>query len=199
MIVTQFEKMDMLLHRQKGILKTADIVAEGISKPYFYEYVEKRELIREAQGIYMSRDAWSDPMYLLQLRCKQAVFSHDTALFLHDLTDREPVRYSITVKSGYNPSKLSADGIKVYSLKQDLYELGITSMDTPFGHTVMAYNMERTICDIVRSRSAIEIQIFQDALKQYAKRKDKSLRLLMKYAKAFRIEKILNQYLEVLL
>lgn len=59
--------------------------------------------------------------------------------------------------------------------------------------------MERTICDLIRSRSGIEMQTFQDALKQYAKRKDKDLRKLMRYAQMFRVEKLLRQYLEVLL
>lgn len=61
-----------------------------------------------------------DAMYVLSLRCKQAVFSHETALFLHDMTDREPTWYSVTVKAGYNPSKLTADGIKVYNIKKEL-------------------------------------------------------------------------------
>ena len=53
--------------------------------------------------------------------------------------------------------------------------------------------------DLIRSRSGIEMQTFQDALKQYAKRKDKDLRKLMRYAQMFRVEKLLRQYLEVLL
>ena len=59
--------------------------------------------------------------------------------------------------------------------------------------------MERTICDVLRSRSRIEMQTLQGALKVYARRSDKDLRTLMRYAKLFRIEKILRQYLEVLL
>ena len=61
------------------------------------------------------------------------------------------------------------------------------------------YDMERTICDVLRSRSHIEMQTFQDALKAYARRKDKDLRTLVRYARLFRVEKILRQYLEVLL
>ena len=72
-------------------------------------------------------------------------------------------------------------------------------MKTSSGHEVSVYDMERTICDLIRNRSNIEIQVFQDAMKQYAKRKDKNLRSLMQYAKTFRVEKILRQYLEVLL
>ena len=70
---------------------------------------------------------------------------------------------------------------------------------TPFGHTVPAYDMERTICDLLRCRSSMEMQIFQGALKMYARRKEKNLRRLMQYARLFRVEKILRQYLEVLL
>lgn len=72
-------------------------------------------------------------------------------------------------------------------------------MQTSFGHAVPVYDMERTICDLLRSRNNIEIQVFQDALKQYARRKDKNLRVLMKYAALFRVENILRPYLEVLL
>ena len=53
--------------------------------------------------------------------------------------------------------------------------------------------------DVLRSRSHIEMQTFQDALKAYARRKDKDLRTLVRYARLFRVEKILRQYLEVLL
>ena len=77
--------------------------------------------------------------------------------------------------------------------------LGIVTMNTPFGNPVPVYDIERTVCDVVRSRSGIEMQTFQDALKQYAKRKDKDLRRLMRYAQMFHVEKLLRPYLEVLL
>lgn len=94
---------------------------------------------------------------------------------------------------------LHDDGFQVYTVKKDLHEKGITTMQTPFGHSVPVYDMERTICDLLRSRKNIEMQVFQDALKQYARRKDKNLRTLMKYASMFHVEKILRPYLEVLL
>ena len=67
--------------------------------------------------------------------------------------------------------------------------MGMTTGQTPFGHTVPVYDMERTICDLIRSRSRIEIQVFQSALKQYARRRDKNLRTLMQYAAMFHVEK----------
>lgn len=197
--MSQFEKLDRLLESQDGMLRTAQAITAGISKPTFYQFVRVRGLEQVAHGIYLSRNAWLDSMYLLHLRCPQAIFSHETALFMHDLSNREPLEYSITVKTGYNPTRLKDDGIKVFTIKTELHEVGLSIAQTSFGHNVPVYDKERTICDVLRSRSQIEIQTFQDALKAYVRRKDKDLRTLMHYAKLFRVENILRQYLGVLL
>ena len=52
--------------------------------------------------------------------------------------------------------------------KGELHAVGLTDATTSFGNTVRVYDMERTICDIVRSRSTMETQVYQDALKQYS-------------------------------
>lgn len=197
--MSQFEQLDHLLKTQDGMLRTEQAVSAGISKPCFYNYVRSRDLERVVHGMYLSKDTWVDAMYLLHLRFSQVVFSHDTALFFHDLTDREPLQYTVTVKTGYNPTKLKEEGVQVFTIKAELHEVGLITMQTPFGHEVPVYDMERTICDLLRSRNHIEMQTFQGALKAYARRKDKDLRTLMRYAKLFRVEKILRQYLEVLL
>lgn len=197
--MTQYELLDRLAAERGGIIKTADALLAGVSKPTFYQYVKDRSMEQVSHGVYAAPDAWTDGMYLLHTRCEQAIFSHDSALFFHDLTDREPLQHTVTVKTGYNPTRLTADGIKVYTIKAELHQLGASKMATSFGHTVPVYDMERTICDLIRSRSSIEMQTFQDAMKGYAKRKDKNLRLLMQYAAALRVETKLRQYLEVLL
>ena len=98
--MSQFQQLDQLMERQDGMLRTGEALAAGISKPVFYQFVRSRGLEQAAHGIYLSKDAWVDAMYLLHLRCPQAIFSHETALFFHDLTDREPMAYSVTVKTG---------------------------------------------------------------------------------------------------
>ena len=191
----RFAQLDGLLAEQDGMLQTSQAVARGIVKPIFYEYIKERKLEQVAHGIYVSEDTWIDAMFLLHLRCGQAVFSHESALFFHDLTDREPSPYAITVRRGYSTTRLKAEGLSVYTIKPELFDVGVSSGQTPFGHTVPVYDMERTICDLLRSRSRIEIQTFQGALKAYARRKDKNLRALMQYAGMFKVERILRQYL----
>lgn len=93
------------------------------------------------------------------------------------------------MRRGYSTTRLKAEGLSVYTIKPELYEVGLTTGQTPFGHTVPVYDMERTICDLLRSRNSMEIQTFQGALKMYARGKDKDLRTLMRYAGMFRVEK----------
>jgi hypothetical protein len=167
-IVDRYEQLDKLIADHDGIVQTSQVVAEGISKPVFYDYIKEKKLEQVAHGVYASADAWIDTLYLIHLRSKQAVFSHETALFLHDLTDREPAPYSITVKTGYNPNRLKADGVQVYTVKPELHGVGCTTAQTSFGHTVPVYDMERTICDLIRSRKGIEIQTLVSGSKWWA-------------------------------
>ena len=197
--MTQPEMIKKLIAANDGMIRTSQVTDMGISKTVLYQYVKENDMEQISHGVYATQDTWIDAMYLVHLRCKQAVFSHETALFFHDLTDREPLAYEITVKTGYNPSKLKEDGIKVYTIKKELHGEGIIMMQTSFGHLVPVYNMERTICDIIRCRNTLEMQASQSALKQYVRRKDKNLRLLMQYAAKFHVDKILRQYLDVLL
>ena len=197
--MTAQERLDELVKRKNGVLKTSDAVAAGVSKPTLAEYLRKNSFEKAAHGIYCAPETWEDPMYLLQLRCPSVVFSHETALFLHDLTDQEPLHYSVTARSGYNPSHLTKNGVKVYTVKQELVELGKTDLRTPFGNPICVYDRERTICDIVRSRRSMESRTLHDALRRYVQRRDKNLLQLMEYAQLFRIESVLRQYLEVLL
>lgn len=197
--MSKFELMNSLLEKNKGIIKTSDAISAGISKPYFGQFVKKAELKKVAQGLYLSEDAWTDGLYLLQTRCPQIIFSHETALYLLELADREPLQFTVTVKAGYHSQSLSKQGVKIYTIKKDLYDLGLSDATSPAGHELKVYNAERTICDIIRNRSNIEIQDMQTALKAYTSSKSKNIPQLMRYAKDFRIENTLRQYLEVLL
>ncbi|MFA5585292.1 MAG: type IV toxin-antitoxin system AbiEi family antitoxin domain-containing protein [Saccharofermentanales bacterium] len=188
-----------ILENNDGWITLKEVEEHGISRQNFYTYVEQNGLERAGHGIYTDPDVWPDAMYLIHLRSSQIIFSHESALFLHDMTDREPLRHSVTVKTGYNPHRLKEDGIKVYTVKKELHQLGLCQAKTPFGHSVRVYDKERTLCDIVRSRNNLDKQVFQGALKAYGKHRDKNLRNLMLYAEALRISAILKPYLVVLL
>jgi len=60
-------------------------------------------------------------------------------------------------------------GITVFSIKKELYYLGLSTFTTPFGRKIKVYNMERAICDMLRNRNQMDIAILTDALKRYVK------------------------------
>jgi predicted transcriptional regulator of viral defense system len=192
-------ELQKLLDSNGGIVTNKLAWEIGISRERLRLLANVGDLERVAAGVYMSRDALPDKMYAEQLRKPKIIFSHETALFLHDLTDRDPLRYAVTVPQGYNTSALSSDGFDVYTVKRPLYELCVVQMETVFGHPVKTYDLERTICDCIRSHGKMDIAIMTDAVKRYARRKDKNLHILMKYAELFRVTKQLRSYMEVLL
>lgn len=183
----------------RDLITVNEALSSGISKPQLYETLKKMNYEKVGHGVYAAPESWVDEMMVLHLRCPNAVFSHDEALYYHELVDREPMQHTVTVYSGYNTKRLTDDGIKVYTIKKEFLELGKTIVTNNMGNKIPMYNLERTICDLVRNRSNYEIQDFQTALKTYVRRKDRDLNLLMDYAKKLRVEKKIRQYLEVLI
>lgn len=192
-------KLQSILEQNGGTVTTAQMNAAGISNERLRLLVKSGDLERAAFGIYILPDDFFDKMYAAQLRRPKIIYSHETALFLHDLTDRDPLSYTVTVPTGYNATKLRKDGFIVFTIKRELHELGTVELTTMFGHTVTSYGMERTICDILKSRNKTDIAVVTNAIKRYAGRKDKNLNTLMRMAETFRIAKQLRSYMEVLL
>lgn len=192
-------ELQLILSQNGGTVTTAQANTVGISNERLRLLVKTGELERASHGVYVSPDEFVDKMYVAQRRRPKIIYSHETALFLHGLTDRDPVSYTVTVPTGYNAANLREDGLIVLTVKKELHEMGITQMETMFGHTVTAYGLERTICDCIRSRNQMDIAIVTDAMKRYARRSDKNLNALMQMAEAFRVTKLLRTYMEVLL
>lgn len=182
-----------------GILLTKNAIEAGISKHALYNFIRDNGFEKAAHGVYASPETWKDENYILSLRCPQGVLSHDEALYYHGLTDREPLQKTITIYTGYGTSRMVADGIKVFTVKKELLDIGKEIVKTSYGHDIPLYNRERTICDLIRSRNRFEIQDFQTALKTYIIGKNKNLNRLMEYAKLFHVDKKIREYMEVLL
>jgi predicted transcriptional regulator of viral defense system len=197
--MTGLEELKKVIEKHDGVVTTKLVEKYGIHREYLRKMVKKGELERVSHGVYITPDIWEDQMMILQLRKRKIIYSHETALFLHDLTDRDPIQYVVTVPYGYNPSRLKDEGLIVHSVKKELYLLGKITKETSFKHEVRTYDIERTICDILRDRNNQDPNVVNEAIKRYLHRKEKNLNKLMKYAKLLRIEKVLRPYLEVII
>jgi len=197
--VNPIEKIRGILKDQNGILLTSDLLKYGIPRTYLSIVEKNGEVQRISRGVYSPAGYMIDEMAGLQARYKGAVFSHETALYLLELTDRTPLFYSVTVPATYNATSLKANGTKVYFVNRGVFLLGSATMKSPHGNDIKTFNLERTICDILRNRNQMDIQFVNVALKKYAIHKDRNIDRLYNYAKRFRIQKIVREYMEVLL
>ena len=190
---------NLKLENTSGVIKAAMASDFHLSKESFYKYVKANGYERVGPGMYISPNEFVDELLVLHKRCPGGVISHDEALYHHGLIDREPMAHTITVYSGYNATRLRKSGYQVYYVSKDLLELGKLMVTDQFGNEIPMYDLERTIVDMVRNRGEFEIQDFNTALKTYVAMPARNLARLSEYAKAFRVEKILRGYLEVLI
>lgn len=190
--------LEKLLLDNNGILKTSDALAAGITKSRFYQFVKETGLEKVAHGIYIIADNLTDEMYLLQAQFSKAIYSHEAALYLHELAEHEPTPLTVTVTASYNSGGLTKKGVKVYYTKSEWYELGITEMTSFGGNKIRVYDLERTICDIVRRCDDMDIAVFNYAVKEYVRRKDKDYSRLSRYASALHLERKIREKMGVL-
>lgn len=182
-----------------GIIDNQTAGTCGVSRQVLAKLCSAGTIQRIARGQYILADDVQDDLLSIEKRTANLIFSHETALFLHGISDRVPFEHTVTVPSNRVPSKGILAECKVYYIKPELFGLGRTFLVTPMGNRVSAYDLERTICDIVRSRSKIGTETFLAALKAYAASPQKNLNLLDSYAKQMRLASVVRKYLEVLL
>jgi predicted transcriptional regulator of viral defense system len=198
-MMNYLEKLEKLIEKQHGTVLSADLDLYEIPRTYLQMMVAEGKLERVDRGVYVSTDAIEDEMYSMQTKYPKLIYSHETALYLHGLSDRTPFEYSASVPSGYKVVGSVAERFKIYYIKKELHELGVETVQSSHGNPIKTYNIERTICDLIRSRNRIDVQILSEALKRFVKLKSVDFSILMDYAKKLKIDAVLKNYLEVLL
>ena len=193
------EEIIKMAKGNNGTVTTAMVVAAGFSRGNIKYLVDKGMIEKSSRGIYILPDVWEDEIFNLQNRFKRGIYSHETALFLWDLTDRTPNRYHMTFPMNYNLTNPKKENIRCVQCKKEIYDLGIEEVTTPGGNIVRVYSVERTLCDILKTHSHVDIQVVTEAFKRYAANSNKNIPVLSEYAKLLKVETKLRSYLEVLL
>lgn len=196
MIIDQIRRK---MKENNDLLSTKELLEIGVSKTTLTNYVRNGLLERCGHGYYIMPDSIEDDMYLIMLRSKHIIFSHESALFLNGLSERTPFSHSLTIPSSASIPGAVKEQCKCFYIKPGLHEVGVIERKTTFGNTVRCYDPERTICDILRSRSRMEEETVIAAIKNYSEYKDKNLHNLGKYAELFKVSRQVRQYMEVLL
>lgn len=119
------QKIEKLLKKNNGVIETYQVEELGINNKTLTRMVEKGMLERVARGIYIEKNTLEDTYFITQAICRKGIFSHETALYFHDLCDRTPIKYQLTIPSYYNTRLLKDKNYEFFYLKDELYEIGI--------------------------------------------------------------------------
>lgn len=197
--MSYYNQLLQLIEQQDGLILTREAEEAGIPRHYLTLLAREGLIERASHGVYVTPGTFEDELYMLQARSPQLVFSHETALYLHDLTDRDPITYSVTVPNGYHSQLLIEKNIQVFSVKKDWYSLGMTETTTAFGRPIHLYNPERTLCDMFRRRNTVDTDLLNDGMKRYLARKERNVPQLLRYAELLRVSSPIRKYVEILL
>lgn len=188
-----------IAEEQGGLIDSGTARQAGISRAALFALCKAEKLCRVAKGYYILPDAIQDELLLLYRRSPKIVFSHETALFLHGLSDRTPDMPTFTSAAGNMPSEQLRSECRVYYVQKKYLEYGRIMLPSCAGNLIPVYNLERTVCDVLRSRNRLDPELVTAALRRYAARPDKDLNQLYRLAGTFRVITPLSRYMEVLL
>lgn len=197
--MNDLEKILQLTQENNGYITTKEIVDNGLSKMALKRLCDNGLLKRVSTGYYSLPNMINDDYYKIISKSKNAVFSYNTSLFLHELSDRTPLYFDVTVPRGYGGPLQNIDVVSLHYVDNNILNLGMEIIKSPFGMDIKCYDVERTICDIIKNKNNMDKEIYTKALKWYAEKKDKDMLKLSKYSKKLNIEKEVAEIMQLIL
>ena len=197
--MNNYDKILNCVREKNGYITTKEVDELGFKRFFLSNLINENKLEKVGYGVYKLPEYPVDNFYILSKCSKSMCYSHATALYLHNLTDRIPLVYDITVPYNYSGSLLDNKNVSLRYVKNDIFELGLDIIKTINELEVKCYNLERTICDIIKDKNRMDKEIYSKALKGYAENKNKNILKLIKYAKIMGIENEVVELMEVLL
>lgn len=194
---SNIEIIESIMKMSNGYVTSKELSNLGIHRMYLNIMKEKGMIEKVGNGIYIDSSKIEDSYFVFGLELPNIIYSHMTALYFHGLSIKAPNdKYDITVPNNYFNYKIKNHN--VFYVDKDIYELGLIQIDTPMGNKVKAYDVERCICDIIRSKNRMDFNLVKSCVKKYIKRKDKDFAKLYLYAEKFGIKKVVMNYIDLL-
>ncbi len=189
------DTIKQIMNINNGMLSTRMIEPLNISRQYLSIMENNNDIEKVSRGIYLSPSAFEDSYFSFQQKYKKAIFSHMNALYFYGMTEEFPYNYTVTVPQSYHVDTVN-EKCNVFYVSDDIYELGIVEIETPSGNKVRAYDKERCICDIIRSKGRMDLEQVKKTIKQYMQCKDKDMVKLSEYSKKMGINKKVMEMVE---
>ena len=175
--------------KNKGLsqYKVSKLVSEGKLKKLNKGYYENTEYSGEESDFYYT-EAYAPNGVICLL---SAADYYQLTTFIPDAID---VAIPRKAKISTIPDQ---PRLNIHYYTDARHELGITTVREG-KNKFQIYDIEKTVVDIVFYKEKIGIQETKEILINYLQRRDRNLNRLMKYAELMKCNKVMRQYLEVL-
>ena len=197
--MNNYDKILDYAKKNNGYITSKEAENLEVNRTFLCNLLNDKKLDRVGTGIYKLPEYPIDNFYILSKSSKNMCYSHATSLYLHNMSDRIPLVYDITVPYNYSGNLLNNENVSLRYVKDDIFELGMIDIKTINDLIVKCYDLERTLCDIIKDKNRMDKEIYSQGLKEYARNKNKDILKLVKYAKKLDIEDEVAQLMEVLL
>lgn len=178
-------------------LSSASVKKQGRTAYYkMLESAKQGELIQVRRGVYANIDQLSGNMIDINAVVPEGILCLWSTWSIHQLTTSMPQAFHIAIKRGRKVSIPSFPRMEVHHYTENLLKIGVISMIID-GFNIRLYDVERCVCDAVKFRNKVGMDICSEIINNYLKRPDRNLSKLMDYARRLRVGKILEQYLQV--
>lgn len=190
------DKLTTLFEQNNGYLTRSQLPDKPTYNHLLF-LVREGVVERVKQGVYhYLTSSFDDTMIDVGKIVPGGVLCLYSAWSYYDLSVQIPHSFNIAIEKNRKITLPDFPPISLYYWKQEYQELGVVEQEID-GYKVKIYNIEKSVCDAVKYRNKIGRETTAEILKNYLKRKDRNLSLLMEYAKKMRIEKILRTYMEI--
>ena len=191
------ERVEDIVTHQGGMVRL-----HGMSRENTYRRIVRAErngkLMRVRKGVYALSFAFMDAMIDVESIVPGGVVCLYNAWAFYGLTMVTPPTFCIAVDAKRKIVFTQKQLITLYYWNKQSLTLGVEEVEYS-SHKVRMTNAERSVCDAVRYRNKIGEDLCLEIIRNYLKRPDRKIGLMMEYAKALRVGKILGNYLNILM
>jgi len=153
--------------------------------------IDKKIVIRIKPGVYCYKEIYSGTMIDVEKVVPDGVLCLFSTWLHYGLSTSIPHSFNIAIERNRKVTLPQYPPIQLYRWKKDYYELGVTT-EKIYDFTIRIYDLEKTVCDAVKFRNKIGLDIAIEVLQNYMRRKDRNLNKLSRYATIMRIETIMQ-------
>ena len=182
---------------QNSFLSSAIVKQQGRTAYYkMLENVRQGELIQVRRGVYANIDQLSGNMIDINTIIPDGILCLWSAWNIHQLTTSMPQAFHVAVKRDRKVTVPSFPKIEIHHYTESILKIGIMKM-TIDGFNIRVYDVERCVCDAVKFRNKVGVDVCSEIINNYLERPNRNLSRLMDYARQLRVGTILEKYLQV--